>query len=256
MKKQMLAAVLLLAMLVMCLAGCGKKVELFLDGGTLSESQMKDIKTAIASIPVKEGYVFAGWYADAAFSKYVNPSEELPQEILDGGVLYAKWIADGAKTYAVRNDGVTVTDSGKHNQQVDVVYLSDDRLPLDMRRAGFKELEIVVSMEYCELGNGEEVVYLYKNEDVVIPKKSVIGWLDKTLFGEDEDPSLLHTHTIKSSDPAENADADAEAVWMTTVFTFRVELSDLEEDLYLRYDASAKNEWSNRNVSVTVTPKK
>lgn len=254
--KRIVAGILLIVLLLTCLAGCGKKVELFLDGGTLSESQMKDMKTAIASVPVKEGYVFAGWYADAAFTNYIKPSDDLPKDILDGGVLYAKWIADGAKTYAVRNDRVTVTDSGKHNQQADVVYLSDDRLPVDMRRAGFKELEIVVSMEYCELGSGQEVVYLYKNEEVVIPKKSVIGWLDKTLFGEDEDPSLLHTHTIESSDPVEEAEEDAEEVWMTTVFTFRVELSDLEEDLYLRYDASSKNQWANRNISVTVTPKK
>ena len=51
-------------------------------------SQMKDMETVVASTPVKEGYVFAGWYSDAEFSNYVTASS-LSNEVVKNGEIYA-----------------------------------------------------------------------------------------------------------------------------------------------------------------------
>lgn len=55
------------------------------------------------SVPVREGYVFSGWYSDSAFTVKYDFSQNVTKNLL----LYAKW-SKAIKVTFVYNDGVTV----------------------------------------------------------------------------------------------------------------------------------------------------
>ena len=256
MMRRIVASGLLLVIILMCCVSCGsKKPEVILDGGVLAESRMEDMETVVSSIPTKDGHAFVGWYSDAAFTNRVT-AESLTKDVKKDGVIYAKWARVDTFTYPVRSEQTTVNSTGKQNQIVDVVYVSDDINLSDFKQAGYQALEITVTMEVPLSAQTAKTVYLYKNSNVVVPEKSVIGWLDQALFGPDEDKNMISSHkvdVVKSEGATKEGDT---AEWGVVTFTTRVELGNLERDLYLRYDAEKNTQWTNRNVLVKVTPKK
>ena len=251
MMKKILCAVLLTAVLLSCFAGCGKKLTVELGGGTLAGSA-DNLEELLKLVPTREGYDFVGWYADAAYTEYMT-SETVSTDQKKEGVAYAKWIRAEKKTYEVREGKIKVTDAGKAENPKDIVYLSDDFNLTDLKRAGYTELEIVVTMKVCEVEDGKQHVFLYRNENVMKEDKSVIDWLGEKVFGnEKQDPDLLFTHDF------EFELAEEEEEWGEMSFSTRVAISSLEKDLVLRYDASGSDgdTWYNKDVSVSVTPKK
>lgn len=252
MKKRLLAFLLIAATMLCCLVGCKKQLEINLDGGTITQTQIEDMSTLLSTKPTKEGYEFAGWYADAEYTQYMTPST-LTKDQEKAGVAYAKWIKVEQKSYDVRENQITVTDVGRDNNPMDIVYLSDDFNLTDLSRAGYTELEIKITMQISEKDDGYQHVFLYKNETVVKTNNSVIDWLDKNVFGNtDDDPAMLFASTHEHDPDTANSN------WEEITIQTRVKISDLEKDLFLRYDASGKNEdtWYSKNVVVTVTPKK
>ena len=252
MKKRLLCALLLAVMLLSCFVGCGKKLNVDLNGGSLSGTA-KDLETLVSMTPTKEGYEFAGWYADAAYTTYLT-ANSLTKDQKKAGVAYAKFIKVEEVTYDVRASQVTVTDAGTADNPMDTVYLSDHYNLTDLKRAGYSTLEVVITMQVAEKDDGYQHILLYKNQSVVREDKSVIGWLDKTLFGENEndDPSRLFSYAYEHGPDVLNTS------WEELTVTTRVKISDLESDLFLRYDASGSgaDTWYNKDVTVKIIPKK
>ena len=236
-------------MLVSCMAGCAKKLTIGLGGGVLP-GEAKDMESLLKMTPTRNGYEFAGWYADASYTEYMT-SSSLSKNQEKAGEAYAKWIKVEEKTYDVRTETFTIADGNKKNNQYDVVYLSDAYDLTDLKRAGYTELEVVLTMKVHEISDGTEYVYFYKNENVLTENKSVIGWLDKNLFGnEKEDPDLLSTQSFEF----ELDEGEEDEVFGEQSVKTRIKISDLEKNLVIRYAAAGS--WENRDVTLTVTPKK
>ncbi len=224
MKKRLLAFLLLSATMVCCLAGCQKQLVINLEAGTIAEEKIEDMKSLLATKPTREGYEFAGWYADAEYTQYMTAST-VTKEQEKAGVAYAKWIKVEEKTYAVRQDKITVTDGGRENNPMDIIYLSDDYNLTDLSRAGYTELEIKISMQVAEKDDGYQHIFLYKNETVAKSNTSVIDWLDKNVFGnEEDDPAMLFSYAYEH-DP-ENANHS----WDDLTIQTRVKIADLKSE--------------------------
>lgn len=218
------------------------------NGINVNESSFEDM---IATRPTKEGYVFAGWYSDALYNDYINPSA-ITSEQKKQKRAYAKWITvEESVTYSVRSAEITVNDSGRDKQPLDCVSISNNYNLLDLQRAGYRSLKVTVTLEISEKNDGYQYIFLYKNKNCNSNDVSLDSLWDQYIKGEDDsDPNCLygyrHEHTAGKVDTS----------WATVTFEKTVMLSDLKDDLYLRYGASGKDEdtWYNKNVVVTVTP--
>ncbi len=246
MKKYLLMFVCLI--IIITLTSCGKVV-INLNGGTVDSSinvENSKFKEIIKTTPTKEGYVFAGWYADSNYSDYINPNAPSKQQVRNGEA-YAKWIDIPESTsYNVRTETATITDSGRSNQKMDIVYLSNDYDLVDLQRAGYTSFTVKVTLTVREEDDGYQYVFLYKN--TYCQSQNLSDWVDENIFGEQKsDPNLLYTYEFESN-----------SSWKTYSFTAKVNLASLEDNLYIRYGASGKYDdtWKNKDILVTVTPNK
>lgn len=254
--KKLLVFALAMLMLATTLVSCKKEVIVTLDGGTIDQNYLEkaDFDDVIASVPTREGYVFAGWYSDATYTDYINP-KLITDEQRDAGRAFAKWITvPESKVYGVRTEEISITDTGRANQKMDKVGIMNDFNVTDLIRAGYTSLTVKVNFSACEIDDGYQYVFVYKNEQCVKPAtSSLIGIVDKYILGEEEeDPSLLHTYQFDHGASAVNAE------WAAYEFETTVSLNALEKDLYLRYGASgnAADTWKNKDIVVTVSANK
>lgn len=242
-----------------CLTGCsllfGQKITVNYDGGTndnLIIDENTEFKDIIFSKPTKEGYVFAGWYSDANFNDYINPSN-ITKTQEKQGTAYAKWIVvkDFAE-YTARTHEATITDSGRSKQQMDIVRISSDYNVLDLQRAGYKNLLISIDLQIREIDDGYQYVFLYRDQYCTDSSvDSLLDIYDKYIFGETkEDPSLLYMYKYEHGPGYENTN------WSKVSFEVEIPLTSLVNDLYLRYGASGKNDddWRNKEINLKVTP--
>lgn len=253
--KKTIALTLVTLSLILILSACGGKVVINTNGGSLDSTYVEhaDFEDIISSIPEREGYVFAGWYSDAAFTDYINPSA-ITEKQKDANRAFAKWITvPESCTYGVRKDETTVTDSGRAYQKLDEVVISKDYNVTDLVRAGYTSLEVTVKYSACEVNDGNQFVMLYKDENCKKPAtSSLVGIIDKYVTGEDEeDPSLLYKHRFEHS-------GAANPEWKDYEFETTVSLSAIEDKLYIRYGASGEGEdtWKNKDIVVIVKPVK
>lgn len=223
----------------------------YLDQNYINNSTLEDI---VASIPTKEGYVFAGWYSDAYFTDYISP-QGLTATQKDANRAFAKWIeVKESATYNVRESEATITDSGRINQRLDQISLDRDYNLLDLQRAGYKKLSVTITMDIREIDDGYQHIFLYKDENCVKKDNSLLGLFDKYVTGdavsEDKDPSCIYSYRH------EHNPGEADVSWETLTFEASVQLSDLKDDLYIRYAGSGNDDddWINKNVVVTVKP--
>ena len=251
MKKNLLMFVCLI--IIITLTSCGKVV-INLNGGTVDSSinvENSKFKEIIKTTPTKEGYVFAGWYADSNYSDYINPDAPSKQQVRKGEA-YAKWIqVPEYMVYNVRTESATITDSGRSKQKMDIVHLSNEYNLVDLQRAGYIYFSVEVSLTVCEKDDGYQYVFLYS--DTNCPTENASDWINENIFGEDTpDPSLIYTYKFEhvSGDVGEN--------WKLYTFKTQINLSELVDNLYIRYGASGKNDdtWKNKEVVVKVTPVK
>lgn len=246
MKKSLLMFVCLIIMIA--LTSCGKVV-VNLNGGAIDSTvnvEKSKFKEIVKTIPTKEGYEFAGWYTDSNYSDYIDPNAPTKQQVRKGQA-YAKWInVPESTSYNVRSETTTITDSGRSNQKMDIVYLSNDYNIVDLRRAGYKTFTVKVSLNVCEEDDGYQYVFLYKN--TYCQNQNLSDWVDENIFGDQKsDPNLLYTYQFEST-----------SSWKTYSFTTIIKLDSLEDDLYIRYGASGKynDDWKNKDIFVTITPNK
>ena len=84
-----------------------KKIKYELNGGTSNELQEEIFKsqTYVLPIPVKEGYIFEGWYSNSAFSG--SPVTEINSKNFNISSLYALWHSEKYEIkYVLTRDGV------------------------------------------------------------------------------------------------------------------------------------------------------
>ena len=203
--------------------------------------------------PIKDGFVFAGWYSDANLNDYIDPDLVLSEQ-RNKGKLYAKWITVESVTYQVRSNEVTITDSGRAKQQLDIVYLSQDYDLAELRRAGYTALNVTISLYLREVDDGYQYVFLYSDKNCAHTESALEKLVEGLIVGEgtDEDPSLLCTKKY------EHTPGECDTNWAVLSFEVPISLDRLTDNLYIRYGASGKNDdhWRNKDVVVTVTPVK
>lgn len=221
------------------------------DGPTVNDSTtFEDI---IRSKPTKEGYVFAGWYSDENFKDYIDPNHITATQYSKGKA-YAKWISSAKTTYQVRDYEVSISDAGRKKQQMDIVEISTsaDYTLLDLERAGFTYIEVEITLDIKEVNDGYQYIFLYKDDVLPDTDMDLTEFYNKYVNGESstEDPSLLHLFKY------EHGPGEKDTSWNRVTFRRSLRISDLKDDLYIRYGASGKDDdtWRNQNVSVTITP--
>ncbi len=231
------------------LAGCSKTTVYLGDGAVSNLSPDAKFEEVVSSRPTKDGMEFAGWYSDATYTDYINPSS-ITNAQKKKGTAYAKWITvEASHVYNVRSETATITDSGRDNQKMDHVPLSANYNVVDLQRAGYTSLDVQVNLELREIDDGYQYVFLYSNTSCTT---AVTKFVDKYLFLGDkaDDPSLLGGYKYEHGPGTKYTD------WGTLNYNATVALSDLTKDIYVRYGASGEkdDDWQNRNVTVTVTP--
>lgn len=250
--KKTITLTLVILSLILILSACNKVV-INTNGGSIDSAYADnaDFEDIVASIPEKEGYVFAGWYTDAAFTDYINPNA-ITEKQKDANRAFAKWITvPESCTYGVRKDETTVTDSGRANQKLDEVFIAKDYNTTDLLRAGYTSFELTVKYSACEVNDGNQFIMIYKDEKCQQPANSSLsGLFDKYIAGEDgEDPSLLYKHRFEHS-------GSANSEWKDYEFETTVPISAIGEKIYIRYGASGEGEdtWKNKDVILIVKP--
>lgn len=248
--KKILFTLMFLFMTV-SLTSC-RKVVVNLNGGSITtgvDIASSDFQTIIATTPEKEGYVFAGWYTDATFTDYINPYSPTKQ-LIRRSCAFAKWIqVPEFMEYSVRAESATITDSGRSKQKMDIVYLSNEYNLVDLKRAGYLAFNVEVTLTVCEKDDGYQYVFLYS--DTNCPTEKASDWINENILGNDTpDPSLIYTYKF------EHAPGAVGTAWKTYTFETQVSLSELVDNLYIRYGASGKNDdtWRNKDLIVKVTP--
>ena len=212
-------------------------------------------KDIVQSVPSKEGYIFAGWYSDKALTDYIDPNY-ITETQYAKGTANAKWIPDGSITFQVREKEVSITDSGRKKQQLDIVEISRsaDYTLLDLERAGFTYIDVEITLDIREENDGYQYIFLYKDSVLPDEEMDLMEFYDKYVFGEgtDTDPSLLHAFKH------EHGSGEKDTSWKRVTLKKSLRISDLKNDLYIRYGASGKEEdtWKNKNVVVTISPSK
>ncbi len=223
-----------------------------LNGGILqSEFSNATLKELSAAIPTKEGMVFAGWYSDSNYTDYIKPNSVTSSQE-SKNTAYAKWITvKTSQNYLVRSGEEGVTDDGRQYHSCDLIPISKDFNVVDLARAGYTALKLDICMDVKEVDDGFQYVFFYS--DTSLPKDflSLEDYYEKYVLGEIEGDSSLITmwrfdHGVGVKDTN----------WYTEEKTVYLPIGRLTKDIYLRYDASGKNDddWINKNVKVVITP--
>lgn len=254
--KKIIALTLVILALVPMLFSCGSKVVVNTNGGDVNVPNIEkaELSDIVSTTPTRDGYVFAGWYSDASFTDYIKPNA-ITDAQEKAGTAYAKWIiVPESRTYGVRTEECSITDSGRINQKLDKVGIAEDYNITDLIRAGYTSFKVTVKYTACEVDDGYQYVMLYKDENCISSSKSLIGLVDKYVFGEgeEEDPSMLVSHQFEHDPDSANTE------WKDYEFEETVKLSDMKEELYIRYGASGNGDdtWKNKDIIVTVVPVK
>ena len=147
-------------------------------------------------------------------------------------------------TVTVRTETVTITDSGRKSQKMDVLFLSDYVDVKEAYNAGYTKLRVTVTLDVKEIDDGYQYIFLYS--DTNCKSNSLF---DKIVdeFYDPKDPSLLYEYKFEHDPGAKNTK------WGSHSFTATLKMERLKDDLYIRYGASGKNDddWQNKNVVVT-----
>ena len=92
MKKRLLSAILTLCLICSLLSGCGQSYTVILNenypGGSTTEISGASAKAIAEETPVREGYIFEGWYKD---ENLTDPWDSASDKVKSDLTLYAAW---------------------------------------------------------------------------------------------------------------------------------------------------------------------
>lgn len=147
-------------------------------------------------------------------------------------------------TIEVRKDTAYITDSGRKNQKMDVVFLSNYFDAKKAYKSGYTKVNITFSFDVREHEDGYQYVFFYSDRNCKSNK-----FFDQIVdeFYDPDDPSLLYEYRF------EHGGSGLDTNWSTHTFSATLKMSRLVDDLYIRYGASGyeKDDWENKNVVVT-----
>lgn len=149
-------------------------------------------------------------------------------------------------TITVRTKSAKITDSGRANQKMDRVFLSNYLDVKAANQAGYTKLLVTLTFEVQEIEDGYQYVYLYSDRNC--NENSVRDKIGDDEVYDSEDPSLLYEHRFEYGGEKKVTD------WGTHSFSATITMNRLKDDLYIRYGASGSydDDWQNRNIVVTV----
>lgn len=208
---------------------------------TVSEN-LKNQAATTPNCPYGDGYVFGGWYSDSAMTKLVTVNSDFSKI----KALYPKWltIPTAVNDVLVRSETVKITDSGRENQRMDVLNLSDHYDVKGLNFAGYTKLKVTFTFDVREIDDGYQYVFFYSDEKCNA-NSVVTDVLD--IVGVENDDSFLYSHKF------EHGSGKKDTSWGTHTFTAELPMNKLKKDLYIRYGASGKydDDWQNKNVVVS-----
>lgn len=161
-----------------------------LDGGTLLNgvTTFKDVEGAMLPTAVdirKEGYQFAGWYTNAAFTG--NVSTQIPKNTTSNQTFYAKWIEQNA----VSNELITLIKNlpTKITQQ-DIIFVQN-------ARAMYNSLTATEKAKITNIGkllDAEQQVILLQNnsnsENTGTPSEPVVNDAESVTYLIQQIPAI------------------------------------------------------------------
>ncbi len=121
------------------LSGCEEGVTFVVsfetNGGNLISSVRFNGKSELKlpDDPIKDGYLFDGWYLDEALEEPLNPRAFLSTPVTEGFTLYAKWIVDDTR----ETFDVTFETLDGHDPTTIAVFMGDPVVSPDVNRDGY-----------------------------------------------------------------------------------------------------------------------
>ena len=148
----------------------------------------------------------------------------------------------------VRTSEATITDSGRVNQKMDIVYLDYDYPAL--KALGYIYLDINITFEAREVYDGYQYLFLYNTSKCQSSAESLAE-----NFVPAAGDGLNQGMLIKEQ--FEIGPGERKTSWEERHFHYVISTDYMIDDLYLRYGANGilEDTWVNRNVRVTVEPK-
>lgn len=194
--------------------------------GSLSQEVVHG-ENAAAPIVSKEGYEFVRW--NASINNVTNNIN-----------VKAEWIKIETHTINVRSTEATITDSGRFNQKMDTVRVVDYFNLKDLKDAGYTRFKVTIQFQAKEIYDGYRHIFFFSSS----AKDN-----DYCLNGNDGIEFELGSGTVQKTYTDEE-------------FTCYIDLTDLVENLYIRWGASDsgglinEDDWVNKNVVLILTPVK
>lgn len=202
-------------------------LQIYANGGTVASDLVSGLEI-VGSTPIKDGYVFAGWYSDSALTTLVTENNYV--ETIHK-TLYAKWTTVETYRIDIRTDTATITDSGRENQKYDLVNLSSYYDQSVLAANAYDYYDIILMFDVKEIYDGYQYIFFYSS--------SVC-----------QDSDLLYQYNF------EHYAGEVGSVWEEYSINFQIPVSDIDGQIYIRYGSSGTNDddWMNKNIKMIVRP--
>ena len=195
----------------------------------------------VSDDPVEEETSLSAYEDHPVYNEY---GEYISPVYRAGGVTEASTIH-----IDVRRTEATITDSGRVNQKMDIVFLDYNYAGLE--NLGYHWLDVKVTLTAREVNDGYQYLFLYNTSKC----QSVGESLLENFFpcaGDGIKQGMLFKEQF------ELGPGYKQTSWETRDFHFYVYVGNMIDNLYLRYGANGflADTWINKNVEVSITPKK
>lgn len=148
----------------------------------------------------------------------------------------------------VRSHEATITDSGRVNQKMDIVYLDYNYAGLE--DLGYYWLDVKVSVTAREVNDGYQYLFLYNTPNCQSVGESLLENFIPSV-GDGIKQGMLFKEQF------EIGPGYKKTSWEEREFRFYVYVGNMVDNIYLRYGANGilADTWVNKDIKVTVTPK-
>ena len=148
----------------------------------------------------------------------------------------------------IRSTEATITDSGRVNQKMDIVYLDYNYAGLE--DLGYYWLDVKVTLTAREVNDGYQYLFLYNTSKCQSVGESLLENFIPSV-GDGIKQGMLFKEQF------EIGPGYKKTSWEQRDFRFYVYVGNMVDNLYLRYGANGilADTWINKDVKVTVTPK-